>query len=446
MSSGEGVHCRYEARESATHGSSSFPTALAQLGVALSAGAMAGKGRYALEAAGEAPVWDPERAVEVTSMERALEVRQHFGLADDNDLAFAFETYADAMSAGGHALAAQWAEARSKAEEGLLSAGARTVEDSGLGSARDRLPRPTIKPMPKHRQGVTLTANRYEPGAVMQRVDSLASCFEEMCIQKPQHKVTEDRLVEWRKQLRRLAQQKVTQADSQTVINAIRTWREPLQFQEDRGLDQIEGIDLATFIQDGTDGPVRALASLKWLNKAGEMGWSLTNVSVPVAPNTRTRKRQQAVVAEPGMIAFLERGIVAAADHNNPEWMALLANWLCAIGCLRHRHLTKSTPQRLSASTLHAWCSQGKQAHSRSGFAWSAPSEFSNGFPWAQRVLDAIQALPAEKQADCGIVFDGDGNPWAISEVRRRPNYSLRAMWMMLATLLHTHGDEWDLP
>ena len=188
----------------------------------------------------------------------------------------------------------------------------------------------------------------------MHRVDSLAACFEEMCIQKPQHKVTEDRLVEWRKQLRRLAQQKVTQADSQTVINAIRTWRELLQFQEDRGLDQIEGIDLATFIQDGTDGPVRALASLKWLNKAGEMGWSLTNVSVPEAPNTRTRKRQQAVVAEPAMIAFLERGIVTAADHNNPEWMALLANWLCAIGCLRHRHLTKSTPQRLPC--FHASC------------------------------------------------------------------------------------------
>ena len=69
---------------------------------------------------------------------------------------------------------------------------------------------------------------------------------------------------------------------------------------------------------------------------------------------------------------------------------------------------------------LHAWCSQGKQAHSRSGFAWSAPSEFSNGFPWAQRVLDAIQALPTAKQADCGIVFDGDGNPWAISEVQKK--------------------------
>ena len=170
---GEGGPGPYEARERAGHGSSSsFPKAM--IGVAISAGAMAGKGCYAVEAAGEAPTWDPERAVEVTSMERALEVRQHFGLADDNDLAFAFENYADAMSAGGHALAAQWAEARSKAEEGLLSAGAQTVEDSGLGSARDRVPRPTIKPLPQHRRGVTLTANRYVPEAVLQRVESLS--------------------------------------------------------------------------------------------------------------------------------------------------------------------------------------------------------------------------------------------------------------------------------
>ena len=130
----------YKARESAgSRSSPSTSSALAQLGLAIAAGAMAsGKGRYALEAAGEASTWDPEQAVEVATMERAWEVRQHFGLADDCDLAYAFENYQDAMSAGGHALAAQWASARSKADEGLLAAGARAVEDSGAGSARDR--------------------------------------------------------------------------------------------------------------------------------------------------------------------------------------------------------------------------------------------------------------------------------------------------------------------
>ena len=214
--------------------------------------------------------------------------------------------------------------------------------------------------------------------------------------------------------------QKVTQADSQTIINAIRTWKELAHYQEDRGLEVVEDLDLASFVQDGTDGPARALASLKWLNKAGTMGWNLTNIQLPVATNVRTRKRQQAVVAEPGMIPFLEAGIITAAEHNNPEWMALLANWLCAVGCLRHRHITKSSPQRLSASTIHAWCSQGKQAHSRNGFTWSAPAEFTNGFPWAQRVIDAIKELPEEKQQTCGMAFDGEGIPYPISEVQKK--------------------------
>lgn len=77
------------ARESGgSRSSSSTSSALAQLGLVIAAGAMAsGKGRYALEAAGEAATWDPEKAIEVTSMERALVVRQHFGSADDGDLA-----------------------------------------------------------------------------------------------------------------------------------------------------------------------------------------------------------------------------------------------------------------------------------------------------------------------------------------------------------------------
>ena len=52
--------------------------------------------------------------------------------------------------------------------------------------------------------------------------------------------------------------QKVTQADSQTIINAIRTWKELAHYQEDRGLEVVEDLDLASFVQDGTDGPARA--------------------------------------------------------------------------------------------------------------------------------------------------------------------------------------------
>ena len=60
-------------------------------------------------------VWDPEKAIEAASLERAHEVRQHFGLGDDRDLAYAFEAHNDATSAGVHALAEQWVRARAKA-------------------------------------------------------------------------------------------------------------------------------------------------------------------------------------------------------------------------------------------------------------------------------------------------------------------------------------------
>jgi len=58
---------------------------------------------------------------------------------------YAFESYADAMSVGGHALAAQWATARTKADEGLLAAG---VEGRQW---LIRVPKPSLKPMTQRR-------------------------------------------------------------------------------------------------------------------------------------------------------------------------------------------------------------------------------------------------------------------------------------------------------
>lgn len=170
-----------------------------------------------------------------------------------------------------------------------------------------------------------------------------------------------------------------------------------------------ESWDFPLFVLEGIDSPMRAIKSLQWLNDAGAM-----------PPNTRTRKRQQAVVIEPGMIAHLEEGIAIAEGNHDPEWLALLTNWLCAVGGLRHRHIQLSTPQRLSASTLHSWCSQGKQAHARKGFAWSVPAEFGSGFPWARKVLEAIQSLPEDKRSSCGLVFDREGVPYPISTVQRK--------------------------
>ena len=175
------------------------------------------------------------------------------------------------------------------------------------------------------------------------------------------------------------------------------------------------------------------------------MGWNLTNIQLPVAPNVRTRKRQQAVVAEPGMIPFLEAGIITAAEHNNPEWMALLANWLCAVGCLRHRHITKSSPQRLSASTVHAWCSQGKQARSRNGFTWSAPCRVHQWFSVGSESDRRSKSCPKRSSRPVVWPSTGKGSPTLSRRSRRRPSSSSRTMSMMRGISQHTHGDGWHL-
>ena len=61
------------------------------------------------------------------------------GLQRDEDLAYAFESFEDAVRAGGQALAVQWLEARAAAEQSLLHDAANTVE-AGQGSSSDRRP------------------------------------------------------------------------------------------------------------------------------------------------------------------------------------------------------------------------------------------------------------------------------------------------------------------
>ena len=142
---------------------------------------------------------------------------------------------------------------------------------SGLercGSSWDWTPKLT----PRRHQEISLAANRHEPEVVLQRVEALSQCFVEMSVQRlPTMSLRSTWCMGWRKQLRRLAQQHfiVTQTDSQTIINAIRTWKELAHYQEDRGLDLGESLDFLLFVQEGTDGPVRAIASLKWLNDVG---------------------------------------------------------------------------------------------------------------------------------------------------------------------------------
>ena len=123
-----------------------------------------------------------------------------------------------------------------------------------------------------------------------------------------------------------------------------------------------EKLDVRSLLDCGTEGPVRALNSLRWMSRQGQLQWPLEGIRT--TPTTETPKaHKHAVVVEPPMIAFLED---ATEDHyrlNNSNWRRLLGCWLVGQGGLRYRHLSLSTPTKLTVSTLHAHCARGKQAH-----------------------------------------------------------------------------------
>ena len=146
--------------------------------------AMAFDGRYVAEAAGAMPGWDPERANARVEEQRARQLRDHFGLQRDDDLAYAFESFEDAVRAGGQALAVQWLEARASAEQSLLRDAANTVE-AGQGSSSDRRPPLSRQPALHRAKGVTLTGGAFEPGNVVRRAEALKDTFMEMGVMRP---------------------------------------------------------------------------------------------------------------------------------------------------------------------------------------------------------------------------------------------------------------------
>ena len=80
--------------------------------------------------------------------------------------------------------------------------------------------------------------------------------------------------------------------------------------------------------------------------------------------------------------------MMAAAEKDNPTWLAALAIWLQAMGDLRFDQVThKSVPVELSSNWLLFFCKPGKHQRDRSGFYWRAPRRTTNGYDWTEKFL-----------------------------------------------------------
>jgi len=86
------------------------------------------------------------------------------------------------------------------------------------------------------------------------------------------------------------------------------------------------------------------------------------------------------------MLRALEDAMEAAAEADDPTWLALLASWLQAMANLRLVHLLRrSVPVELYDGWMLFFCKQSKQRHNRAGFYWGVPSRTSSGYIWTEK-------------------------------------------------------------
>ena len=392
-----------------------------QLVVILTAAAMADppRGRYAVEATeGSEPSWSAATAIDLAQEVVVGEFRQSRNLMKDSDFAFAYGSYEEAQAVGGQFVATAWAQVRANEMEHLIPDVASTVEASSSSAAPPRRrPAPQLK---RAQGGLRLQPKKDTPENVLRRVDALQRVFIQMGAFRPTGELSEVLQRDWKQTVRRLAQDRVTQAETTTVLNAIRTWQELLIFLRSRNRSPPPSfVDFDTFLRDGTLAPSRALQSLKWLTNQGKTQWELAGLQVPKQTSERKKAKTQATVIEPPMVPFLEEKVQAMYESGNALWTAALGSWIVGTGVLRYQHVVRSYPLRISHSTVHAHCPKGKQSRLRRGFDWAIPSYFSNGFNWGEKWLEAFLRLSPKARAGCGFCFNGKGAPWSIAEVQR---------------------------
>jgi hypothetical protein len=88
-----------------------------------------------------------------------------------------------------------------------------------------------------------------------------------------------------------------------------------------------------------------------------------------------------------------------------------------------------STPRKITKSSFHAFCCQGKQSQNREGFYWRAPSTFTTGFSWVEGWLESYSKLSEEKNVGlwCGrYPFSLDDVAKAAQHVALRPHVAPR--------------------
>ena len=118
-------------------------------------------------------------------------------------------------------------------------------------------------------------------------------------------------------------------------------------------------VDLDAFLHGGTTAPTRGLQALRWISKNAQLQWTLPELRRVKQP--KAVGEQQAMVVEPPLLSHLEDRILAMCRARDARW-TLLGQWLVGVGVLRYKRLNLSTVLKITPSTVHCFCTKGKQA------------------------------------------------------------------------------------
>ena len=342
----------------------------------------------------------PDSAIEAIEESRVREWRHRHSMQDDNDFAFAFLDYDQALTQAGRAIAHAWLEARHAALGSMLQQVESTIREV---DAKTPSTCRTLQIRPKQRKRpLRLKENQADaPEAVQRRVNALCQVWTEAGALKPSGHLSPEIMASWERSCERLAQKHVTQAEAVTISNAIATFTELRDSMRQRGRAfPPQAIDIDHLLHEKTSAPIRSWNALRWLSKHGSL-------------------EGPAVFVSPTMLATLEQHIERRWELNDPAWTGLLSSWVIAAGVMRHRHLERSTLRKITMSFVHFRCSKGKQRRNRGGFDYAVPAAFTSGWNWSEKWFTLWKSLSPEAQRTCGVCFDAQGIPWPLAESQR---------------------------
>jgi len=342
---------------------------------------------------------DDERAV--AEKERVNKWRAENLLQDNLDFAYVYVDFEEAYSQAGRAVAVAWSRARVSAEPGMAADMAkisaveatatkiRKVDERRKASVSKK----KMAKAPLLRQpGEGMEVEETEEDKV-RFIEPLAQLMMDCGVGRVENtSATDQELIA---SLQRKAARIVKASEIPTLHKAITTADEVRKYLESRtmytGVDNVEPIVLEEFLGQSR-ARVRAANAIAWMCKNLKLGWPIDKMEEPDGltawMSVVGMECKQAPTAHLGMFQALADTMEAAAETDNPMWLALLASWLQAMANLRLVHvLRRSVPVEVYDGWMLFFCKRGRRKHNRSGFYWGVPSTTSGDYNWTEKFL-----------------------------------------------------------